>query len=316
MIINSISKKLIQILAEDEPLTNSEEFIKYWDIWHQTWYRWIKEKCQIENFNGSSNILGWPTPPNSGWRYFPEPYWGNAIDPKAVFLNLNPFVETKKPGEIDFCSKAENSLKNCYDNFKSYNKTIINLGENDSTIYTGGKSWHEERAIWASDILKSKLNVNNILNIDLVPWHTKDENVLKEDILNKINLKKLGKLILNKVIIPAMCISENSSEPFKKKVISRGALIQHLIDGGGSYHGGDIHRFFNNGNIEIKKARYYYTAPEEKSRWHISEVLPNKNKYPMKMLVYIGDDRGMSFPDLKRIFLPHKIDSSQIIFNT
>src|SRR4051794_31512443 len=104
------------------------QFIQYWDDWHQHWKTnageppkgWGKAESKMGN--------DFPT-----YRYFPEPYWGNPYVRKnqleAVFLNLNP-GEGGNCQDFSSVTKEVSILQGLYEKEQSYSKTINILSQN------------------------------------------------------------------------------------------------------------------------------------------------------------------------------------------
>ena len=216
------------IYLPNVPLTNCQEFICYWDHWHKEWYKWVIEKCQDKQ-PIKNDILGWPIPNGNIWQDFPEPYWGNPCAPQAVFININP---AGSDGGLNACVKPVDPLYKLYLCEKVYAKTINKLGNCPNN--NSAKWFNNKRAKWAEEISSScgkvanpGWTVNDILCVDLVPWHTPKA----AQIDSYLQSPAVCDLIMNKVLIPAISISKtiNKKCTFHGIIIGRGKAVQEKI---------------------------------------------------------------------------------------
>lgn len=277
------------ILLPNVPLTTCQDFQDYWDQWHKEWYKkssaWIAARYTPTS---TDSILGWPIPNNEVWKDFPEPYWGNPCNPKAVFININP---AGGGGDLTLTNPINpaNTLYSLYlANDGIYSKTITDLG-NQNVIYPSAVSWHKRRARWTSEILgiNPPLKVNAILDLDLVPWHT-----IKGAQMNAyLNRPGVCELIMNKIIIPAIYISNtvNPVSVFSKNIIGRGLQIQNVIS----------LPCFN--PLFVPPILTFPKPLSTRDRWNMNQL--NFGIVNAKLKVYIGGYGGMALPGPGEIFL-------------
>jgi|GEM_PF-2244306 len=211
------------------PITNCQDFTKYWDAWHKVWFKKASGwKSSGKNPVPNDQILGWPIPKAPIWQDFPEPYWGNPCNPKAIFININP---GGGGGGLRLPATPSNTLYDLYkENKEVYSKTVTDLGKQAPPypIYGGAVKWHNSRAAWASGLcgVVPCWTVNDILDLELVPWHTAKAN----DIAPYFGLPGVCALILNKVIIPALYISNTIATCYHGNIIGKGTLVQRTIE--------------------------------------------------------------------------------------
>jgi len=270
-------------------ITNCADFIKYWDKWHKEWY--LKSSNWIANGvipRAGDNILGWPIPPDPIWRDFPEPYWGNPSNPKAVFIHINP---AGGGGDLRLPAAFGNTLYGKYSaNDGVYSKTITALGGQalPAPIYGSAVNWHNKRAVWASNICNvlPAWNVNEILDLDLVPWHTKG--------IGGINLylgmSGVSNLIMNKIFIPAIHICNTITTCFHNNIIGRGKPVMDKI----------IDPAF--AAIFAQPYRAYTSNMNPRNEWFINDLKFSTLKAKCK--VYKGGYGGMNFPNNGDTFIP------------
>lgn len=272
------------------PLTNCKDFTDYWNEWHKEWYKKANDWITTGTLPTSSdNILGWPIPHEPVWRDFPEPYWGNPCNPKAVFININPFGSG---GDLRLTVPPVSPLYALYGtNGGVYSNTINDVAI--PTIYPTGYEWHLKRAVWGSTVCSEIIpwNVNDILDLDLIPWHTNTA----EEIAYYFDLPGVCELILNKVIIPAICIANTVDSCFSKNIIGKGTFVQSTIEKSCFY--GIITP--PSPLVMPSPDIYYQTAPtiNKQKRWHISTA--NYNGAVVKIKVYVGG-RNMALPPMNR----------------
>lgn len=208
-------------------MTELEKFKKYWDRWHKEW----KERVMTTPLDDITPIGEWPFPKkqkrndNKIWNYFPEPYWGgHRNNLSAVFLSINP-GRTSFYQNIKFEGKDKKIYNQYYQqlNYRQITK-IISKDESNYTI-----NWMNDRIEWLKDVLRHrniKLNLDNVLLADLVPWHT----TKKSSINWYFKLPGVNESIINKVLLPVIEISKTIKGPLKGKVIVRGSNILDLFN--------------------------------------------------------------------------------------
>ena len=203
-------------------------YIDYWDKWHKIW--WDNITLSKPDLSG---ICGWRVPFGKGGNknlirnYFPEPYWGNPYsnDLVAVFININPAG-----------GGASQHIKNLpmvpplllINNGICYSKTIQQLITDDNYI-TNKKFFIPKRVNWINNKLfpcldiksEHKVTLQNILCVDLIPWHTPQEYTIKTYIENHKHH------ILKFVIDPITKISQCTL--LKGIVFARGSAIEEVL---------------------------------------------------------------------------------------
>ena len=205
------------------PCPALKPFVDYWDDWHLKWFANVKKSTP--NVNPIVDCWESPTPI---WRFFPEPYWGNPYNDNlvAVFLNINP-----GEGDVDqdiFHLPINDPNSTYIAQHNIYSRTVEILSTNNK--YETTKYFTSNRINWLRKLFECmkiqqipNLSVQNIITVDLIPWHTP---TVDSFVLNYI--KKHHNCILKNVIEPITAISQCMS--FKGLVFAKGAEIEHFFE--------------------------------------------------------------------------------------
>ena len=276
-------------------LKSWQDVVAYWNEWHKEWYKW----ADLHMPNKSAHILGWPIPSGHGgnqeeiWRYFPEPYWGNPCNANIIFININPGGGGAGQDLQSAKFLYPSLIYAIYNNKKGLYHDTIKEVLNYSAYNTNG--WMQKKRVdWANKIFSNikpppPFKLDNILCLELIPWHTTGEAGVRNYLKNNCTTV-LEELILNKVIIPALCLSQNA-QGLQNQVIAKGSLLQELIDGGKLCGNGEINKFFGGSQ---RDADYYKTQKRKFSRWYINQM--NDKAYSQtKLKVFVGR-HGMGLP--------------------
>lgn len=193
----------------------AKDYVNFWDVYVKKWY---DDMSKVH----SKSLICWdnfyqehPFDISSlfYYRFFPEPYFGNPHSEKleAVFINLNPgtggFEQEmfpKKSALLDlFGQKEHGSLYS-----KTMEKLIAESLNTKPELLPGTlKWWKNNRVKWVNTIFNKTVTLDNILGIELTPWHTTSFNelrrTLKSSEVKDYVLKPaavISKLITNKYL--------------------------------------------------------------------------------------------------------------------
>lgn len=228
-----------------------EEFLKYWDNWHAEWWEKWKE---ILNGTDETKIKGkikdWEIPKtivefkesqekHPIWSAFPEPYWMKHDQTKqlAVFLNINPgspfdYHRFNTDDENEW-EKNQNEIPN---EKISWEKKYRLKDNDDARPYSvvvreliiqynsDVNFWHNNRVNWLRRLLDdNNIELEHIINLDLVPWHTKKAKDIKDYVESNY------KLICSNILIPALYFSKSNEAGLKNKVLVYGTFLRDLL---------------------------------------------------------------------------------------
>ncbi len=282
-----------------------QHFREYWDEWHKKWY----SEFTTEKVNEPIKIIDWSVPKTKKGKvilgggsvsmktqlYFPEPYYCRNIDKDihAIFLSINP----GSGGEEQLVEKKKHTklYKAYLKNKKSYNLTLEYLLGHLGEKSTGLQKFFCHREEFARDLLVGENNDQeiNILNADLVPWHTANQS----DIASYIDREALN--VKEFILKPIMNIAQNMPSALKNKILVRGVSFRNLFD-----------KLFD--ASEIKDIQYYAIAESEKAESKTTSViLKPYSKFltivilrnEVQFFIFTGG-QGMNFPSLEKIAYP------------
>lgn len=220
-----------------------KEFVVFWDKWHIEWYELIsnaslrevnnlltdqiiknsKGKRVIEILNkdiSKTSVMGLPLIREKfkidhidlySAEIIPEPYWG-AIDfnkeLSSIFININPYLGS---------GAAKKQYKEIFkDGYLSYSEHLFSNAsvENLTTLWL-----KQKRGVWLYNLhdkeipkIKGKIDytridINQLLSCDIVPWHTPKKNDLSRylkqpsviDFISKHQIDRIAELASEKI---------------------------------------------------------------------------------------------------------------------
>jgi len=174
---------------------------KYWDEKYNEWKIWIMNGGVPDSFPWSSE---WKFPEdkqkNDKWKWgnclhsariLPEPYWGNPINPCAVFININP-------GEVNDPSSPQ-ALP------PAHSHSYFDIAHKNALHLQNTENWHLKRFKWAEK-LNTSIKANNCLSVELIPWHSKAASDVTKYIINNraviiANLKRFAQILPEKGLL-------------------------------------------------------------------------------------------------------------------
>jgi hypothetical protein len=242
------------------------DFVEFWNNWHQEWYKLISDN-KIRKLNrlhtdeisnnkqgkkindiltkdiSETSVLKLPLIREKfkidsielySAEIIPEPYWGfidinNKLS--SIFVNINPFL------------KAGSSTKHFEEIYKMGYTAYSDHLANNKTIENATTLWHrQKRGVWyynlhnleipkknKNNVDYDKINIDQLLSCDIVPWHTPKKNDLSRylkqnyviEFIATFQIDKIADLALNK-------INENSF--LINKVIVRSSVFIDYIN--------------------------------------------------------------------------------------
>jgi hypothetical protein len=241
------------------------KFIKFWDNWHFEWFSFINndEKRQLNRSltdNISSNSRGKKINESLeehisltmvqniplirekfnldsteiySAEIIPEPYWG-AIDVNknlhAIFMNINPFLGNGA------------SSKLFYEVYKSGYKSYTNHLKENQTITNPTTRWlKQKRGLWFYNLhnvdipkLKGnktdyeKLNIDQILSCDIVPWHTPKKNDLSRYLKQPKVIDFIAEYQIDHIAELALFAIRKDSYLFNKVIVRSSVFIDYI----------------------------------------------------------------------------------------
>jgi len=239
--------------------------INHWNHLFDQWKNWKQS-----NFTGPSPWINiWPTPNdvqlNNNWRWgnclhsshiLPEPYWGNATNPQAIFININPGKVSEPVG--------------LQANFNQFGLTYNAIASNNELGLTQTNDWHLKRFKWAKSIA-NQIEADNCLSVELIPWHSAKAADVTDYILNN-SASVIDNLRIFANILP-------DKGPFRNTFIVRAAVFMNLLETRvfGNYFNRETLRHFTlcRGNLPIPTS-------------FMSEVFLHKEHGGSRFIVFYG----------------------------
>jgi hypothetical protein len=238
--------------------------IEHWNELFNLWKEW-KKGGFVEPFPWKL----WPKPNdeqlNNEWRWgnclhsshiLPEPYWGNAKNPQAIFININPGKVSETIG-----SQAD---------FNQFDLTYNQIASNNALGLTQTNDWHLKRFQWAQSI-DNQITADKCLSVELIPWHSeKAADVTRYILQNSDSVINNLRIFAN--ILP-------TKGPFINTFIVRAAVFMNLLENN------DFGKYFN-----LKTLRHFTLCrgnlPIPTS--FMSEVFLNKEHGGSRFIVFYG----------------------------